>query len=182
MEMTLEIDGLAEALAGLDKYQHARVAKAAIRAMNRGINSARTLMVRELARETGLKSGTVREAVPVREATASRLEARLAASLKRIPLVDFNARGPLPSRGRGRLTYRIGPRRNRVPSAFLAVMKSGHKGVFKRKGKGRLPIQELFGPSLGHIFAKHRAAALARAQEIFEKNFDHELEFEATLA
>jgi len=31
-------------------------------------------------------------------------------------------------------------------------MKSGHEGVFTRKGDDRLPIRELKGPSVGYIF------------------------------
>jgi hypothetical protein len=182
-EIKLEIGGLKEALAGLDAYERTRVARAAIRAMNRGINSARTLMVREISRETGLKSGDVRKALPLSEARDGRLEARLAASLKLMPLAKFRATGPFPSRGRGRgVRWRIGSRTGRDERAFLAQMTSGHRGVFKRVGKGRLPIVELFGPSLGHIFGKYRAQALARAQEIFDTNFDHEIQFETSHA
>lgn len=36
-------------------------------------------------------------------------------------------------------------KRTLVAGSFKAMMKSGHKGVFKRKGKARLPIQELRG-------------------------------------
>lgn len=36
-------------------------------------------------------------------------------------------------------------KRSIVKGAFIATMKSGHKGVFKRTGTARLPIRELFG-------------------------------------
>lgn len=36
-------------------------------------------------------------------------------------------------------------KRSLVEDAFVATMKSGHKGVFRRRGKARLPIQELRG-------------------------------------
>jgi hypothetical protein len=32
----------------------------------------------------------------------------------------------------------------------------------------------LFGPSLGHVFAKYRPKAIARTEEAFDKLFDHE--------
>ena len=35
--------------------------------------------------------------------------------------------------------------RTLVAHSFVATMKSGHKGVFKRVGKARLPIRELLG-------------------------------------
>lgn len=41
--------------------------------------------------------------------------------------------------------------RKYVRSAFIAKMKSGHVGVFKRMHSKRLPIQELFGPSIPNV-------------------------------
>lgn len=36
-------------------------------------------------------------------------------------------------------------KRTLIKGAFVATMKSGHKGVFRRRGKARLPIDELRG-------------------------------------
>ncbi len=36
-------------------------------------------------------------------------------------------------------------KRTLVKGAFVATMKSGHEGVFRRRGKARLPIEELRG-------------------------------------
>lgn len=36
-------------------------------------------------------------------------------------------------------------KRTLLKGAFVATMRSGHEGVFRRKGKARLPIQELRG-------------------------------------
>lgn len=36
-------------------------------------------------------------------------------------------------------------KRTLVKGSFVATMASGHKGVFQRRGKARLPIRELFG-------------------------------------
>lgn len=154
-----------------------KVARAGVRAVNRAIGSARTLMVRSIAVDTGLKAGTVRDALPLREASINHPSATLEASLKRIPLIDFQARGPEPSRGKGRgVTYRLTGSRGRIATAFITVMPtSGHRGVFVRGGLTRTPIRELFGPSLGHVFWKYRDDALARAQESFTTNFTHEL-------
>ncbi len=162
------------------------IRKGFVRALNRAVASARTVMVREIARDTGLRSKDVRDALLMSEATQNRPEARLAASLKKIPLIKFRARGPFPSRGRGRgVTYRLTGSRGRHPNAFIARMKSGHEGVFKRADSTshksaaawskNLPIIELHGPSLGHVFAKYRPLAAARAREVFETNLDHEM-------
>lgn len=160
-----------------------RVSRALVRSLNRGIGTARTFIVSRIARDTGLKSKDVRDALPMSQASASRPYARLAASLKRIPLYKFGARGPMPSRGRGRgVSYRLpgSGSRGRIENAFIAQMRSGHVGVFRRMGKGRLPVIELHGPSLGRVFAKYRDEALAAGEEQFVKNFARELKFEAT--
>lgn len=158
-----------------------RAARAVVRALNRAIKSGRTVMVREIARDTGLKSSTVREAIPIRPATLGQPSATMSASLKRIPLIEFKAKGPEPSRGKGRgVSYNLPSGAGRNPNAFLATMGTGHRGVFKRLTKARLPIIELFGPSLGHVFMKYRALGEARAQEAFVTNFDHEFVFSGT--
>jgi hypothetical protein len=36
-------------------------------------------------------------------------------------------------------------KRTLVKGAFVATMKSGHVGIFRREGKARLPIKELRG-------------------------------------
>jgi hypothetical protein len=152
----------------------ARAPQAIARSLNRAAVSARVVMVREIARDLSIKQGDVKihhhEASPAKHAT------RLSASLKRIPLIKFGARGPEPSRGRGTgVTART--RTRRYPHAFIATMKSGHKGVFQRMRTSRLPIRELFGPSIGHVFRKYRPLGLARAIESFNKNLQAELKF-----
>lgn len=32
--------------------------------------------------------------------------------------------------------------------AFMAQMKSGHMGIYRREGRERLPIKEMYGPSV----------------------------------
>jgi hypothetical protein len=153
----------------------AKAMRGAIRAMNRAIASGRTAMTRDIARDTGLKVGDVKDALPIREASLARAQASFGAGLKRIPLIYFKAKGPEPSRGKGRgVSYALTGSRNRIPDAFLATMTSGHRGVFKRTGPTRLPIQELYGPSLGHVFAKYRPVGLARTREAFDVAFTHE--------
>jgi hypothetical protein len=178
--MDITADGLDETVAWLDELP-TRTTVAMARGLNRGITSGRTVMTRSIANETDLASSTVRNALPIGLASATHLEATLAASLKRIPLQEFHASGPTPSRGRGRgVTYRIGGAAKTIPNAFIATMSSSHQGVFRRIGKRRLPILELFGPSLGHVFNKYVQETTARAQEIFENNVFHDLGFDVS--
>lgn len=181
---SIEVDGAAVVdldLAG----QPAKVDRAFIRAANRSIKSGRTLMTRLIAADTGLKSKDVRDAISLREATGPNPIASIRARAKRIPLIKFGAKGPMPSRGRGRgVSYRLKGSKGRIEHAFLAKTRrqadgSGgeHLGVFVRAGKKRLPIKEKFGPSIGQVFSKHRQQGLARTLEVFDNNFDHEMDF-----
>jgi hypothetical protein len=165
--------------------QPPKVNRAFVRAANRSIKSGRTVMVRLIAGDTGLKQKDVREAIRLQEASAARPEARMDARAKRIALIKFGAKGPMPSRGRGKgVSYKLNGSRGRIENAFLARTRrqddgSGgdHLGVFVRAGRKRLPIKEKFGPSIGQVFSKYRAQGVARTLEVFDKNFDHEMDF-----
>lgn len=149
------------------------------RALNRSIASAKTVMVREIASDMDLAAGDVRDRIGVVEASApDRLRATLTAIPTRIPLIAFHARGPEPSRGRGRgVTARLPGGAGTYAHAFIASMASGHRGVFQRVGTRRLPIRELQGPSVLHVFVKHVAVGLARGEEQLVKNLQSELRF-----
>jgi hypothetical protein len=172
----VSLDGANQILEALDGLKTG-APRAIVRSLNRAIGSAQTAEVKAIATNTGLKAKDVRSYLRLEKATLNRPVATLSASLKRIPRIDFNARGPEPSRGKGRGVSYAGEGGGRVTvaDAFIATMASGHRGVFKRKGRSRLPIQELMGPSIGHVFVKYRPEAVARAREIFLSNFEHEI-------
>lgn len=174
---TVTIEGIRLVAEEFEGYPR-RAQSAVVRALNRGMTAGRTVMSRAIAKDMGLKVGDTNKALRYRPATVNTPVTRLAAGFGRIPLMAFGARGTVPSRGRGRgVTYRMGAgnARTRLANAFIARMRSGHEGVFMRKGKARLPIVELRGPSVGHVFAKFRPTALARAEEVFRTTLDHEL-------
>lgn len=172
----VSLDGANQIIDALDGLKTGEP-RAIVRALNRAIGSAQTVEVKSIAQNTGLKSKDVRSYMRLDKANVDKPVATLSASLKRIPRIDFNARGPEPSRGKGRGVSYAGEGGGRVTvaDAFIATMASGHRGVFKRAGASRLPIQELMGPSIGHVFNKYRPDAVARAQEIFLSNFEHEM-------
>jgi len=175
--ITVQIDDLEQLTIDLAQYPD-RVDTAMVRALNRAILAARTAMVKEVAADTGLKSAAVKAAMIMKNATRADPSCELGAGTKRIPLIQFNAKGPEPSRGKGRgVTYKIGTSpRTAIANAFIATVGAGHRGAFVRTGKGRLPIKELAGPSLGHVFAKYRPIGLARAQDSFTTTFAHEID------
>lgn len=162
----------------------ARFPNAIRRALNRAATSTKAVMASEIAKDTGLKVGTVKDQIHVQEATVTNFVARLSISGAPIPLYDFNAKGRLPSRGKGAgVRAKLPPPgKGTYPNAFLARMKSGHIGVFQRTGKARLPIYELHGPSLPKVFTKYIHVGLARGEESLRKNLQSELRFAANVA
>lgn len=156
-----------------------RAPKAIARGLNRTASNVKVAMSRSIATDLRIKVGTVKNNIGIWNATPGRLVTQLTASNKRIPLIQFGARGPEPSRGRGRgVSVRLPGGQSRLPKAFIATMRSGHRGVFKRRpGIHRLPIIELKGPSIARVFKKHAAIGQARHTEQLEKNVAHEIEF-----
>lgn len=176
--LTIEMD--AKAMLGAIDRAPAKAGRAIVRSIKRGTMAGKTLMARLVAKDMGLKVGDVKTQIISREPRANDPvpTGELRAALKRIPLIKFRAKGPEPSRGQGRgVSYKLQGGRKRLPHAFIAPMGSGHRGVFMRRGTGRLPIVELFGPSIGRVFIKHQPQVMARAQEQISKELKHNLQF-----
>lgn len=157
---------------------------AVARAMNRSAVAARTVGARLVAADVGWKIGSIRKRLRIKRSRAETLEATLSIRGRGIPLLFLGARGPEPSRGRGRgVTYRFEKRRVRLPKAFIArSTKTGRRGVFQRRGASRYPIEFLIGPSLPAVFSKTTTvdAIVARYRDAMTKNLKHEVEFETT--
>jgi hypothetical protein len=173
------------------------------RALNRTLLTTRTAARRAIAEDVGLRQKDIEAAMKIIRATADRLRAELQVSGGRIPLIRFRTRET-----RAGVTYSLRGSRSLAPRAFIATMRSGHEGVFRRRRVGgdrtrtgvsihgrqitirelahagpglvpRLPIDELFGPSLPHVFAGAKVApVIQRTAEVeMQKNLAHEVRF-----
>jgi hypothetical protein len=184
IEVTFNIEPFVRDLKALGK----RALPAMARAINRGASAGKTAMARAIMADTGLGSRFTKDEIKVTTATSDNLVARVSVTGRRIPLIGFKARGPEPSRGRGRgVSYTLPTGRGRIENAFIATMGSGHRGVFKRvtpstrKGNGawgnNLPIIELRGPSLPHVFEKHLPVFKEAAEPVMVSTMQHEINF-----
>ncbi len=161
------------------------------RALNRAGVSGRTAATKAVTADTGLASRYVSREFVLDKATRTKPVVAVTVKGARIPLIAFQARGPEPSRGRGKgVSYRLPSGRGRIPNAFIATMRSGHRGVFRRKPglerskrhgrpptKPQLPIMELRGPSLPHVFEKKLDVFRTAAQESLIRNLRYEIDF-----
>lgn len=164
---------ISSGLQGLERLEQRARDVAIPRALNRAAASSRTFMGRNMASDMTLKVSTVREQLKIANATMNRPVAQVSVTGARIPLYDFGARQT--KRGVTARTGKSG--RQLYPSAFIAKMRSGHIGVFKRTTKKRLPIVELHGASLPYIFAKYLPQGQAFAEDALAKNLAHEFRF-----
>ncbi len=170
MELTLRAEGFArpEQLAHLTLD----LRRAGVRAVNRSMQTVRTATLRGLAEDTGLAQRDIRPSLGLTRATFGQPQARLVVTGRRIPLIAFRARQTLTG-----VSYRLPGGRGTIAHAFLATMRSGHRGVFRRRGRARLPIVELRGPSLPQIVRNRDLFNPAPAEAVLRKNLQHEVDF-----
>lgn len=132
-----------------------RTGIALLRATKRGTKAAATMAKRVVAKDLDIKASDAQKAIRVIDPTGQTFTGEVRATLKRIPLIAFKAR-----------------RWKTIRGAFIATMPASsegqsrrHRGVFKRERKRRLPIGELYGASVGHVFVKHQGEIAARGEE-----------------
>lgn len=160
------------------------VLQATAAAINKVAMQARTQASRSIARRYSLPTGAIRKSLTIsRRANRLQLVAYLKAEGVNLPLIVFKAR-----QTRAGVTVKVGSQRTLVKSAFIATMKSGHRGVFGRGRYGtggfrpdrkRLPITELVGVGVPTAF-KHVEIQTA-LRDLIESKFPdimrHEMRF-----
>jgi Prophage minor tail protein Z (GPZ) len=132
-------------LAILGALQAPALNQVAALALTDTAENAQVALTKQLRPLTGLPSREIKKSMIVAPARPERLRAAVIVSGRPIPLIRFGAR---ESR-KGGVSVRIGGKVETYTRAFIATMPGGgHRGVFERKTKARLPIRELWGPSL----------------------------------
>ena len=195
MRLSFDTAAVATALEQLGRRGPVAVA----RGLNRTASSERTAMARAVAADLKIKVSDSRESMWVRKASAKQqtLGAAVVCTGSPRPLIIFRARGPQPSKGRGKgVTYTMQGQRRRIADAFIATVRGAndgeHIGVFRRVGKQfgggarrskgawspNLPIKQLYGPSIAHVFGKLMNVGLERRNGVLAKNVEHEIQFE----
>lgn len=126
-------------LADLAK-QAERFPMAASRALNKVMKSARVNASKNIRATYKMKAGDVKETMTVKKSNITNLSASLITTGRRIALYLF---GATQKKLGVAVTITKGGRKI-LTGAFIATMKSGHAGVFMRKGMTRNPIGERY--------------------------------------
>lgn len=133
-----------------------------LRATTRAANKAGGDAIRKVRIESSriirakkrLKLKVINRGLPTSRSGSARrldsLEWRMKVSNEPVPMAAYPSR-----RTKKGLSVEINVgKRKVIKSAFLAKMRTGYKGAFKRKeGAGRLPIKQLFSSTLAQTFS-----------------------------
>lgn len=131
--------------------------KATVRSLNKVAAQVKTNAARGIkSAGYNLKVSDIKKALEIVRATPSKLSAKVVASGKPIPLINYGAKQTAKG-----VSVQVLYGRKVISHAFIATMPSGHKGVFMKAGSGHkkvakngrvyysgLPIKELYGPSI----------------------------------
>ena len=198
----IDQESLAEArrlLRGMDSL----VERVTIRAIKKTLKSVGAAAAREIAKEVNVRVGEVKKTFSYVVPRPGDVSAAFVASGKSMPLAAFSVR---KTKAGVSVQVKRQSGRKQVKHAFMATMPiygkgmvvvqageagrgsgGGHVGVFWRReqgGKraGRLPLHELYGPSIADILSNDNVLepVLSSSGEILDKNFAHELAFEVS--
>jgi Prophage minor tail protein Z (GPZ) len=171
--------------------------KAATRAINRALTSAKTLASRGLAAKLGVAQNVFARSLWTHRATWNDQEGAFVVGTARLKLVNLKA-----SQVASDVAFRYKAGYRDIPEAagapFVATMPSGHTGIFVRSTRppehrggqagyrkshrgSWLPIGEVYGPPLSRVFQRELLpATLAKAEETLVKELNGEINFITT--
>lgn len=162
------------------------LSKATTRALNWTMARIRTQAVREVRSVAPVAARGLKDYIKPFRATQYDFAAALIISGRDLPLYLFRVR-PSKPRSKGQRPPRSGVSaqtgaagsRKVYPGTFIARMKSGQFGVYRRLGKKRLPIEAQEGPSAAELFEQSggfdRLAETGSA--MLRSRFEHEISF-----
>lgn len=183
-EITTDIGKVEEMLGSIEK----KAPNVLRRAINRTVTNVKKNMAIEATRIYYVKSGDVKKTIKISYATRARLEGIVTSRAGAIPLYKFRVSPKRKvSYKNGRPSpkfYKAGVKKenglkplNHNPKAFIAVMKSGHAGVFERKSGKSVPIKQLYGPSVPQMIENDLVMIRIqnKANETLEKRIEVEI-------
>jgi hypothetical protein len=144
------------------------------RVLNRTATGVRTDVSRHIRSILNVRAQDVNKRLSIRRAARGEGTADIVIGARGLPLLAFGARQT--RKGVSVKVLRRGGRKL-VRGAFIATMKSGHRGVFVRRGAKALPIDERFGEMPAQTILRPNVIAEVseKARARFERELAHEL-------
>jgi hypothetical protein len=151
------------------------IARAQSRAANRTATSTRAFFSKETRKQVNVKAARLKKSTRIRRARPSRPTAAIDVSGQHVPLIDMGAR---PTNLGVTVRQYRGSARTLLGGAFIQVMpKNGRRGVFRRRGKRRLPIDQQFGPSVISLWKKRDRLINQHAITTLRKELTRQIQF-----
>jgi len=164
------------------------------RAINRALPGVRTDAKDEIAKVTPLKKSAMHKRMTLKKAWPDKITGLMDCTSRPIPLIDYGARQTKKG-----VTVQVlrSSSRSLIAHAFIATMKSGHKGVFWREEKDfarkqfsqkitygslprkyRLPITERYGPRVSDFLANNKVMGkvIQKAGDRWDKAIEYEID------
>lgn len=181
--MKISVDGkqLQKATISL-QFVEKNIPKAFSAALNRVGQGVKTEASKKVRETYDIRAGDVKRYGNIRitKANFAKLELLLTSRGPSVPLIRFKTSPSKQSSRSPRVLSASVKRSGKkpIPGAFIRSMESGHAGVFKRSGKRRLPIQELFGPAVPVMMSEPGVAEHLQneANIRMQKRLDHEVD------
>lgn len=136
------------------------VTKAHVRTVNEVARGAFSETRREIRTRINIKDKDLKEGSRITKANFKHPKASIISRSRRRGLSLTKYYGGKMSGGKKnkQATFMvIKGRRTTLPGGFEAVMSSGHRGLFTRKGKSRLPIDEKYGPNQAQLIGSRKS-------------------------
>lgn len=149
------------------------------RALNRGATAGQTFAAREIARNYAIKVSRAKHSSGIKKASVNTPEATIVFRGRPLNITNFKVAPGRPQPAR-RPTLRVTIRKSKGPieikDTFLAPLRSGVRGA-RRKGPERLPIEQVFGPSVPSMISAEgiRENVIERMREVVLNRLDHEV-------
>lgn len=158
-------------------------------AINRTVTNIKKNMASETSKKYNITSTDVKKTISISRASRSNLIGKTVSKSSPIVLSKFKVspNSPVKYGNKGKRTpkvYKVSVRKGKAdkkldadPKAFIAIMKSGHKGLFVRTTDNSLPIKQLYGPSVPQMIKNEDSMKKIEeeAQSTLNKRIDAEI-------
>ncbi len=150
-----------------------------MRAINRAAESAKTNTGKKASEKYVIKTSDVKSTVKITKATTQKLRAIVTSTGFKVPLYKFKASPSVPRTQNPPRAYKFKVKKSGslkpITGAFIASL-NGNRAM-KRVDKNRLPIKQLYGPSIPEMLGNKSVSEAIEneAQKVLEKRFEHEI-------
>jgi hypothetical protein len=150
MKLITNVKEFRTATVGL-RFVRDNLPKAFDATLRRVMQGLKTEAARAVRERYYVRHGDVLKTIKVTKADGPGLAYLLRSRGPNIPLIRFRTTPSKPQPKQARVLRAAVKKeggKKPIPGAFVAQMDSGHTGVFRRVGRKRLPIDQLYGPAI----------------------------------